>query len=160
MIRSGLRCGLHACVVATVVVVVLGCGSPEPQRILVYKPKPNAAPPLRYCCDATGHQPHARPFIFGGTCCCTPTPRLMEQYHRDGLLKDYTTGRLMSAYAERGIMTDHGHRGCNNACRWGPHVIRGGHCMATPTPGTANYEEVLSGQFDPPALAKEKPSEQ
>lgn len=112
--------------------------------------KTETAPPLKHCVDATGHQRRAKPFILGGTCCCTPTAKLVEEYHKDGLLLDYEITRLKSAYDERGIKTDLDHRGCNSLCPYGPHIVKGGKCMATPTPGTRNYEEVISGQFPPP----------
>ena len=60
-----------------------GCTTPEVKYVA------DSAPytPL-YCFDTVGHTPGAKPFILGGTCCCTPTKELMEKYHADGLLKD------------------------------------------------------------------------
>lgn len=109
--------------------------------------KPARPPAIKHCCDATGHRRGTKPFIFGGTCCCTPSAHLQGQYQADGVLSGYTVGRLASAYAERGIKTDRDHKGCNSLCGFGPHVVKGGHCMATPTPGTLNYEEIVTGQF-------------
>ena len=144
-------------IAALAITMALGCSSDDgPQTIVVYHPKAAQAPPAKYCCDATGHKQGATPVALGGTCCCTPTADLMKQLHRDGLLMDYTASRLESAYADRGIRTGNDHQGCNNACQWGPHVVKGGHCLACPTPGTANYDEVISGQFPPAPSAKEK----
>jgi hypothetical protein len=118
--------------------------------------KSETAPPIKHCVDATGHQRGAKPFILGGTCCCTPTPKLVEGYHRDGLLLDYDITRLKSAYDGRGIKTDLDHLGCNNLCPYGPHIVKGGKCMATPTPGTQNYEEIISGCFPPPVRSEKQ----
>ncbi len=87
----------------------------------------------------------ARPWILEGTCCCTPTSKLIEEYHKAGLgiaLED-----LIKKYKEAGITTDLDHKNCNNCCDHGPHVVKGGKCMATPTMGTSNFEEVISGIF-------------
>lgn len=107
------------------------------------------SPPIKYCNDATGHTPGAKPWILGGTCCCTPSPELMELYHKDGIALDLTYEDLVRMYNSAGITTDLDHKGCNNMCDHGPHVIKGGKCMCTPTPGSKNYEEVTSGIFEP-----------
>ncbi|KPK97843.1 MAG: hypothetical protein AMJ73_07055 [candidate division Zixibacteria bacterium SM1_73] len=106
------------------------------------------APPIQYCNDATGHIPGSKPWILGGTCCCTPSAELMEQYHKDGIALDLTYEDLVRMYREAGITTDLDHKGCNNMCDHGPHVVKGGKCMCTPTPGTKNFEEVVSGVFE------------
>ncbi len=152
MHRTPMRLAL-----ALLAAFVAGCAM-EDETVVVYSAKPAQAPPLRYCCDAVGHRPGAKPFFMGGTCCCTPTQKLLEQYQRDGFLKGYTLSQLESEYESRGIQTDLNHRGCNNACRYGPHVVKGGKCMATPTPGTLNYDEVISGKFEPVNQAKENPN--
>jgi len=109
--------------------------------------KPLESPPVKYCNDATGHAPGSKPWILGGTCCCTPSPQLVEQYHRDGIALDLTYEDLVRMYREAGITTDLDHKGCNNMCDHGPHVVKGGKCMCTPTPGTRNFEQVVSGVF-------------
>ncbi|HUW32760.1 MAG TPA: hypothetical protein VM223_14210 [Planctomycetota bacterium] len=116
-----------------------GCSQPPFQAKSTIRPAPV------YCFDAVGHTRGAKPFIFGGTCCCTPTRKLMDQYHADGILMEMTLEDLQKAYADRGIKTAADHTNCNNLCEWGPHVVKGGKCMAPPTPGTANYEEVRFG---------------
>jgi hypothetical protein len=52
---------------------------------------------------------------------------------------------LLALYEQRGVKTALDHKGCNNLCQWGPHIIKGGHCMVPPTPATYNYEEVRFG---------------
>ena len=123
--------------VAASVVIFSGCAP-----TIHFEAKP--VTPLKpvYCFDTVGHKPGSKPYILGGTCCCTPTRALMEQYHADGLLKDMDLGDLIRLYEERGIKTSLDHTGCNNLCKWGPHVVKGGKCMVPPTPGTANFEEI------------------
>ena len=41
-------------------------------------------------------------------------------------------------------------------CSHGPHVTLGGHCMATPTPGTAMYEKVTYGPHEDLTAPKDK----
>lgn len=103
------------------------------------KPKPT------YCFDTVGHMNGSKPFIVGGTCCCTPTQELMDKYHAEGLLRDMQVKDLLLLYENAGIKTALDHHGCNNLCKWGPHVIKGGKCMVPPTPGTYNFEEVRFG---------------
>ena len=98
-----------------------------------------------YCFDSVGHTPGAKPFILGGTCCCTPTQELMDKYHADSLLTDMQLNDLLALYQQKGIHTALDHKGCNNLCQWGPHVVKGGHCMVPPTPATHNFEEVRFG---------------
>lgn len=98
-----------------------------------------------FCFDGVGHTAGAKPFILGGTCCCTPTKQLMDQYHADGLVRDMELKDLLALYEQKGIKTALDHNHCNNLCQWGPHVIKGGNCMVSPTPGTYNFEEVRCG---------------
>ena len=143
---------------------VLGCGGPR-----AYVDDWTMVPPIsvksaggkleaRICLDAVGHAPGARPFIFGGTCCCTPTAALLPQFHRDGFCKPYTTVEALRAeYARRGIALESpDHRLCNGLCPHGPHVALGGYCMASPTPGTETYERVLCATATWDALAAER----
>ncbi len=128
-------------VALTVMVLLAGCAKQIP-----FKPKSAERPAPVHCFDAVGHMPGTKPFIFGGTCCCTPTPELMEQYHRDGFLKDMNYDQLIKEYEDRGIQFESiSHHDCNNLCEHGPHLVKGGKCMASPTPGTINYEEIRFG---------------
>ncbi len=122
-----------------------------------FEAKPVTPPNPVYCFDTVGHTPGTMPFILGGTCCCTPTKELMEQYHADGFLKDMELRDLIRLYEERGIKTSLDHTGCNNLCRWGPHIVKGGKCMVPPTPGTANFEEVrFAAKYVPIEKKKKK----
>ena len=118
-----------------------GCMPPEGP----FEPKSTTRPAAVHCFDTVGHTRGTKPFILGGTCCCTPTKELMEKYHADGLLMEMTLEDLIRLYEERGIKTALDHTGCNNLCKWGPHVVKGGHCMVPPAPGTENFEEVRFG---------------
>ena len=129
-----------------------GCAAKERP----FEPKSAARPAPVYCFDAVGHTPGTKPFILGGTCCCTPTQALLDRYHADGLLLDMTLEDLRHAYEERGIKTALDHTACNNLCTWGPHVVKGGQCLVPPTPGTANFEEVRFGLKYVPVEAKNK----
>jgi hypothetical protein len=102
------------------------------------------APPVVACCSSTGHNPENIPFILGGNCFCTPTRSVVEAVHAAGFHQDVDYGKLVKMYGDAGITTDLDHRGCNNRCNNGPHVAFGGKCMATPTPGTRNYERVIA----------------
>jgi hypothetical protein len=115
-----------------------GCGPSLPP----YKAKPDTISEPIYCFDSVGHKAGSKPFIMGGTCCCTPTKELMDKYHADGLLMDVQLQDLINLYESAGIKTALDHQGCNNLCQWGPHILKGGKCMAPPTPGTFNFEEV------------------
>ncbi|MFN0059371.1 MAG: hypothetical protein ACKVX7_13025 [Planctomycetota bacterium] len=130
--------------------------APFPDR--KYAP-PTTPPTIRYCFDTVGHQIGNFPFIYGGTCVCTPTPALIDAYQRDGYLLGYTAEALLAIYGQRRIATTVAHRGCNNLCDRGPHVVKGGRCLVPPTPGTLNYEEVLSGEFALTATEARKVSE-
>jgi len=105
---------------------------------------------VKYCNDYTGHKPGTKPFIFGGTCTCTPTPELMEAYHRDGFLLEHTVSTLRQYYRDLGIVTAADHRDCNNLCEYGPHILEGGKCMVPPTPATPQYQRLITGAFTPP----------
>ena len=118
-----------------------GCGPKEPP----FQPKSTEPPAVRYCFDSIGHQAGARPWILGGTCCCTPTAQLLNRYQADGYCQGMSYDELMALYHRRGIETALDHKGCNNKCQWGPHVLWGGKCMVPPTPGTENYEQIASG---------------
>jgi len=125
---------------------------PEPPVAPRFVTSPET-PEVVHCCDPVGHRASAAPFVLGGTCCCTPDQALVEAYHRDGIVPELDLFGLRSLYAARGIRTAEDHRDCNNLCRWGPHVTEGGRCLAPPTPGTPNYERIISGRVRRPAPA-------
>ena len=121
-------------------VSVIGCAKKAPVPFAV---KPDTPPKPVHCFDAVGHMPGTMPFVLGGTCCCTPTQVLMEQFHAEGKLLDMQVDDLILLYEKRGIkLQTRDHQNCNNLCEYGPHVVKGGKCMASPTPGTVNFEEV------------------
>ena len=112
------------------------------------QPAPASAVPdtLIYCHDGTGHIPGATPWILGGKCCCTPTREMFEVHRAEKTVPaDMTYEAYLKLYADRGIKIGPEHAGCNNRCADGPHAVFGGKCMAAPTPGTANYEQVTTG---------------
>lgn len=106
--------------------------------------KPIDPAPIAACCSATGHNPDNVPFVLGGNCFCTPTNGVVEAMHAAGLHTEVDYKQLAQLYSNAGIVTDYDHRGCNNLCELGPHVAFGGKCMATPTPGTKNFERVMA----------------
>ena len=135
---------------ASVALLTVGCAH-EKAHVSV----PEAPPvPLTYtlvhCHDGTGHIAGSVPWILGGTCCCTPTREMFEVHRAEKTVpEDMTYEAYMALYAGKGIQVGPAHSGCNNRCEFGPHVVFGGKCMAAPTPGTANYEEVSIGHRIP-----------
>ncbi len=128
--------------VALFVFGLTGCG---PAKI-PFAAKSAESPEPIHCFDAVGHMDGSQPYILGGTCCCSPSPELMEKYHHDGFLQDMEYEDLVGAYAERGIqLASASHLCCNNLCEHGPHIIKGGKCMVSPNPGTINFEEIRFG---------------
>ncbi|MBU0616488.1 MAG: hypothetical protein KKI02_02100, partial [Planctomycetes bacterium] len=132
---------LAAALAIPLILSSLGCGPREPP----FEPKPASTLAVKHCFDTIGHIPGSEPWILGGTCCCTPTQKLLDQYQADGFCRGMTLSELLARYDGRSIMTALHHKGCNNACEWGPHVVAGGKCMAPPIPGTRNYEAVATG---------------
>jgi len=105
---------------------------------------------LVHCHDGTGHIAGAVPWILGGKCCCTPTRAMFEVHQSEKTVPaDMTYEAYLKLYADKGILIGPGHAGCNNRCASGPHVVFGGKCMAAPTPGTQNYEQVSMGPRTP-----------
>jgi len=129
-----------AVVLGLTLMVMMGC-APSP---VVVVNKPMDAPAVVACCSATGHKADNIPFILGGKCFCTPSAEVVDAMHALGQYLDVDYKKLVQLYSDAGIKTDLDHRGCNNLCAYGPHVAFGGKCMATPTPGTKNYERVLT----------------
>ena len=112
-----------------------------------YVPKPDTPPKFTYCFASVGHVKGAKPFIQGGTCCCTPTEGILADYKEHGFYPDdFTLDDLITTYKGLGIVTDLDAKNTNNLDINGPHVVFGGKSMITPTPGTQNYEDVLFGK--------------
>lgn len=115
-----------------------------------FSEKPGTPPPIKYCNDATGHIKGKKPWILGGECCCTPTKERFESYKEEGTVPDKMEYEsFLNLFKQKGINTDLDlrYRYTNNLNPFGPHVVKGGHDMGTPTSGTKNYEEVVSGVF-------------
>ena len=120
---------------------VVGCLEAPPPYVPAYRDKPA----LAHCFDGVPHIRGSKPWVLGGSCCCTPSDELMAKYHADGVCLDLDTEELLALYQEKGIRLATDHQRCNNLCAYGPHVTKGGKCMVPPTPGTRNYEEVVTG---------------
>lgn len=134
------------------VAVIAGCQAPPPPYVAR-----QACTQVVYCNDYTGHKPGSKPWIMGGTCCCTPSDELMAQLHRDGFCLDMTAEQLADAYRAKGIaLRGKGHEHCNGLCVHGPHVVLGGKCMCPPTPGTEYYDRVVSGRVEETASQEKK----
>ncbi|HEV8586679.1 MAG TPA: hypothetical protein VGT02_17050 [Methylomirabilota bacterium] len=128
---SGLSAGLSGCVA----------------ELGPYQAKAASAPPIKNCFDTLGHQGF-KPFVLeGGTCYCNPLPAQMAVWRKEGHFGDLGDDDILQRYSAREIKTLADHRDCNNLCRWGPHVAKGGKCLVPPTPLTDNYEEVATGKF-------------
>jgi len=123
-------------------VIVAGCEVlPEP-----YVPKGALAPQTVYCNDHTGHLPGATPWILGGNCTCTPTEALMGKLHADGICAGMDAAGLRAKYKAEGIaLREAKHNWCGGMCAASPHVVLGGKCMCPPTPGTPDYEKIVTG---------------
>ncbi|MBN1492602.1 MAG: hypothetical protein JW938_00495 [Candidatus Omnitrophica bacterium] len=120
--------------------VLAGCA-------IKYEPKPLKPPEIMYCFDTVGHREGARPFIQGGTCCCTPTDEILRDYQEHGYYPEaFGLNNLINEYKQRGIVTALDYTLTNNLDDAGPHVVFGGRSMIPPTPGTQNYENVLFGK--------------
>jgi hypothetical protein len=147
VIARQIRPGLILCTAA--LGVLAGCAQIQKQPRKEVIQKSITAPPPVACCSATGHIPTNIPYILGGNCFCTPSRSLVEAMHAAGFYLDVDYDSLVQMYKNAGITTDLDHKGCNNLCSHGPHVAFGGKCMATPTPGTRNYERVLGTIVEP-----------
>lgn len=126
----------------TSVLIIISCASPN------FTPRSLESPELAYCNDATGHVEGNKPFPMEGKCTCTPDEEHFVQLKKEGSIdREISFEDFQDMYEAQGIVSDlnHDHKGDNNMCELGPHVVFGGNCMATPTPGTLNYERVVSG---------------
>ena len=129
--------------VAVLGLIAAGCAPKvRPKRSLT-------APPVAYCHDAIGHVSGNRPWILGGNCCCTPTRSMFEVYQQEGTVPESMSyEEFLQLFADKGIITDLDvdYRASNCQGDIGPHVVFGGKCMVTPTPGTRSYEEITAGK--------------
>jgi hypothetical protein len=132
--------GLSLVILATALAALPGCGES------VFAPKPAVAPQVVYCFDTVGHRSGAKPWLLGGTCCCTPAETVLADWHAHGYFTGQSVTEVIDLYHQKGVKLAVDHSDCNNCCPDGPHVVKGGHCMVPPTPGTENYEEVLFGK--------------
>lgn len=141
-------------IILAVAVAVMGMTAvdcEQPFRPLPYMAKSVEAPAILTCHDGVGHVAGNKPWILGGTCCCTPTPANYALHVQQGTIdKSMTYDQYLALYKARGIVTDLDHTGCGNLCPQGPHVVFGGHCMATPSPaGRGLYELITYGPHKP-----------
>jgi hypothetical protein len=128
--------------------LLVGCGpKPAPPYVAAYSDAPKQA----HCFDGVPHIAGSKPWALGGTCCCTPSDALMAKLHADGICTNMDAEALKALYHEKGIQVATDHSGCNNLCKYGPHVTRGGKCMVPPQPGTRNYQEIVTGVVLVPA---------
>lgn len=110
-------------------------------------PPPETPPPLIHCNDRTGHIAGTLPWIHGGTCTCNPSTEVLADYKAQGWFEGWSVDTLEATYRTLGVATLRDHRDCNNLCVYGPHVRKGGRCLVPPTPGTLNWEEVVTGRY-------------
>jgi hypothetical protein len=135
-----------AILLIAVAAVVLAAGCGPTYKPLPYMPKAAQAPQPLACHDAVGHIKGNKPWILSGNCCCTPTAANFELHQAQGTIdKVQTYEAYLALYKAKGVTTDLDHKACGNLCDHGPHVLVGGKCMATPTPGTWLYERVTYG---------------
>lgn len=143
--RRGIRSRrIFAFASISILIALLGAGCAP--KVL---PKRDVNPPeLMYCHDGVGHIRGYSPWILGGRCCCTPTEEMFGIYQNEETVPDTMTyEEFLNLFKDKGIITDLDveYRGSNCRCEYGPHVVFGGKCMITPTPGTLEYEEVTAG---------------
>ena len=141
------RITLIAATIALAAAVLVGGAACEPKyKPLPYMPKAATPGSVLVCHDAVGHVAGNKPWVLGGNCCCTPTEANFALHTAQGTVDKATTYEQYRAlYQEKGVATDLDHKACGNVCPKGPHVVLGGKCMATPTPGTWMYERVTFG---------------
>lgn len=138
---------LSGTLASTLAGFISGCAKPTQYYFNPYVAKNLDSPELVHCFAAIGHKRGTQPFIFGGTCVCTPTKELLKAYHADGFLRNYNLRRLVAEYENRGIVLAHENGWqCNNQCKQGPHIVFGGKCMVSPTVATQNFENVATGK--------------
>ncbi|MBM4017160.1 MAG: hypothetical protein FJ288_02350 [Planctomycetes bacterium] len=141
---------LLAALAAAAAGALAAAGCQPAYRPMPYMPKPLTAPQPLACHDAIGHITSNKPWVLGGTCCCTPTAANFAIHRNNGTVdKSMTYEAYLALFKEKGVVTDLDHKGCGNVCTSGPHVLLGGKCMATPAPGTWMYERITYGPHTP-----------
>jgi hypothetical protein len=150
--RTGARLD-RGVLAAIVLALAAGCAAPVDETWrsaprLPYRtvPPPDAAP-FVHCNDRTGHRAGEIPWIFGGTCLCNPSIEVIRDLRAHGASASWTVDTLSAYYRSLGVATVDDHRDCNNLCASGPHLRKGGRCLVPPTPGTLNWEEVVTGEY-------------
>ncbi|MBT7039957.1 MAG: hypothetical protein HN921_08935 [Bacteroidetes bacterium] len=132
-----------ALIVIIIAIILNGCVTVSKMYL-----KSPTSPKVQYCIDVIGHIEGWSPWILGGKCCCTPTGKMFDVYKKEGSIpSEMSYQQFLQLFKDKGIVTDldYGYSGSNNRDNHGPHVVFGGKSMITPTPGTDNYEEVISG---------------
>lgn len=114
-------------------------------------------PKVIHCCDASGHVSGAKPWIFGGKCCCTPTREMFEINRKEKTVEnDITYNDYISLYRKKGIVTNLDETSENFSLDYKKHVVLGGNSMKTPFPGTTDYELIVFGIERSIYIIKEK----
>jgi len=145
--------GAFTALVALPLALVAGCAAPiddswrsAPRLPYRTTPPPESAP-FVHCNDRTGHRAGEIPWLFGGSCLCNPSVEVIRDLRAHGASPTWTVDTLSAYYRSQGIATVDEHRDCNNLCAYGPHLRKGGRCLVPPTPGTLNWEEVVTGEY-------------
>ncbi len=102
---------------------------------------------IYYSNDITGAVPGPQwPWLLGGNDVRLPTPRAVEDYHRDGMTRDVTYVELENAYRAEGLRlaVEDG-----TGLPPGRHVLEGGDSLIPPMGGTTGFVR-LFGQVHPP----------
>lgn len=108
-------------------------GEPPPQAYT------SAWPRVMHPNDVTGPIAGTYPYILGGTCVCTPTAEVLATYQAGGFLRDVTLSELEMLYQAERIGINRPLARKHDAYR---HVLRGGHMMYTPHPGSSGFEHL------------------
>lgn len=91
--------------------------------------------------DHTGPIPGTYPYILGGTCVCTPSYEVLENYQASGYLRNYTLENLLDLYRYEGIIFEPRPLASDTVDTY-RHILDGGKLLYTPIPGSAGYERL------------------
>jgi len=142
-----------AALAAIALALIAGCAAPVDEswrsapRLPYRTDPPRESAPFVHCNDRTGHRAGEIPWILGGTCLCNPSIEVVRDLRAHGASPGWTVDTLSAFYRSLGVATIDDHRDCNNLCAQGPHLRKGGRCLVPPTPGTLNWEEVVTGEY-------------
>jgi len=100
-------------------------------------PAPGLAAAIAHPNDHVGPIPGTLPYILGGTCVATPSPRTLAAYQVGGHLLDFTVEDLADLYRAEGIAIG---RPAADGRGARLHVLEGGQMLYVPRPGSAGYE--------------------